>query len=85
MALFTYTKKELKPLKACDFKEGDIVDVCDDNQNILYTINISYGIYRRPLKTTVTDKNYKLLCCTPGVRGGWPYYIADFIHKLENE
>lgn len=79
--LTTVTRKELKNLKASDFKTGDLIDVVDDNNNIIYTINIDYGIYKTPLKTTVVDKNYKLLNCTAGTKGGWTYYIRDFIYR----
>lgn len=82
MALTTATKKELKSLRAVDFKEDDMINVIDKNGDVIYTIPISFGIYTRPLKTTVTDKNYKLLGCTPGTPGGWPYYIADFIQAI---
>jgi len=75
------TKKELGAIKASDFSEGDIVDVIDKNGDLLYFIFIEYGPYKIPLKTTVTDKNYNYLDCTPGVKGGWPYYIANFIHS----
>jgi hypothetical protein len=80
MSLITVSRKELKNLKAVDFKEGDMVDVLDKNGEVVYTINISFGEYKRPLKTTVNDKNYNMLNCTAGTKGGWPYYIADFIH-----
>lgn len=80
MKLATTTRKELKNLKASDFKEGDMIDVLDKNGDLVYTINISYGEYKRPLKTTVVDKDYNTLNCTAGTKGGWPYYIADFIH-----
>lgn len=80
MALTTVTRAELKNIKAVNFKEGDMVDVLDKNGDVIYTINISYGPYSVPLlKTTVSDKDYNLLGCTPGTKGGWPYYIADFI------
>lgn len=77
----TVTRKELKKLKARDFKENDIIEVADKFGDIIYTINISYGPYRIPMATTVNDKNYNVLSCTPGTKGGWPYYIADFIHS----
>ena len=64
--LYKYTRQQLKELKAKDFKDGDMVDVIDKNGDIIYTINIAYGIYSIPLATTVNDKNYKLLGCTAG-------------------
>lgn len=79
MALYKFTRKELKNTKAKDYKEGDLVDVIDKFGDIIYTINISYGIYSLPMKTTVNDKNYNLLGCTAGTKNGWPYYISDFI------
>lgn len=78
--LYKHTRKELKSLKAIDFKEGDKVDVVNKFGELMYTINISFGEYKGPLKTTVEDKDWKELSCTAGVKGGWPYYIAEFIH-----
>jgi hypothetical protein len=63
-----------------DIKEGDMIDILNNSGNIVYTINVSFGEYKRPLKTTVQGNDFNLLSCTPGVKGGWPYYIADFIH-----
>ena len=83
MALTTVRKEQLKKIKAIDFKEGDLIDIVDKNGEVVYTINISFGPYKSPLKTTVSNKNYELLDCTPGVRGGWPYYIAEFINRTE--
>jgi hypothetical protein len=82
MPLHTFTKKELKNLKAVDFKNDDVIYVVDNNGEQIYTIYISFGKYKRPLKTTVEDKNFKLLNCTAGTKGGWPYYIANFIHAI---
>lgn len=75
------TRKYLKIIKAVNFKEGDIIDVVDKNGELLYSIHISFGEYKRPLKTFVVDRNYKMLNCTAGTKGGWPYYIAEFIHR----
>jgi hypothetical protein len=34
------------------------------------------------VKSTVFSYNAnKDLNCTPGTRGGWPYYIADFLYR----
>lgn len=82
MRAFTLSRKELKNFKAVDFSEGDIIDVVDKYGDVVYMINISFGEYKRPLKTTVDDKDYNVLNCTAGTKGGWPYYIADFIHAI---
>jgi len=82
MALHTFTRKELKKLKAVDFKNDDVIYIVDKNGDQQYTIYINFGKYSRPLKTTVEDKNFNTLGCTPGTKGGWPYYIADFIHAI---
>lgn len=81
MALTTVTRKQLSELKSTDFLENDIINVLDRNNEVIYTIHISYGQFKLPLKTTVTDKDYNLLGCTPGTKGGWPYYISNFIHS----
>lgn len=81
MALIKTNRKELKNLSILDFKEGDMIDVLNNNNDLMYTIHISYGEYKLPLKTQVVDKNWKYLSCTAGVKNGWPYYIADFIHR----
>jgi hypothetical protein len=79
--LHTFTRKELKTLKAKDFTEGDVIYINDKFGEQQYTIYISFGKYSLPLKTTVEDKNFNTLNCTAGTKGGWPYYIADFIHS----
>ena len=68
-------RASLKGMKASDFDDGDILVTKK------YMINIRYGDYKRPLGTYVEDrKTHRILGCTPGTPGGWPYYIADFIH-----
>jgi len=74
---YTFTRQELKTKKAADFEEGDTV------RTGKYLIRIRYGDYPHPsLRTTVElyDK-FKMISSTPGVRGGRPYYINDFITK----
>jgi len=82
--LTTFTRKQLSKSRAKDFKEGDLIDVLDKNNDVIYTINISYGEFKSPLRTTVVDKDYNLLGCTPGTKGGWPYYIANFIQSIND-
>ncbi len=72
--VYNHTSKHLRKLKASDFAEGDTIFVGN------YTINIRYGEYRKPLKS-YTEKNYKALNCTPGVQGGTPYFIYDFLGR----
>lgn len=67
------TRAELKSKKASDFKEGDLVFVSK------YIIHIEYGPYPKPLQSWVETTDGKILDSTPGVQGGWPYYIDAFI------
>jgi len=82
MAIYKFTRSQLKGQRAKDYKDGDMVDIINKDGDLVYTINIFYGQYSSPLKTNVTDKDYNLLGCTAGTPNGWPYYIADFIHAL---
>lgn len=79
----TYTRKQLKNIKILDFKEGDTIKIVDTKGEVIYTIDVSYGNYKLPLKTVVLDKNMNILGCTAGTKGGWPYYIAEFIHNVD--
>ena len=81
MAIYRLTKAELKQSNANKYKDGDIVEVTDKTGETIYMINIHYGEYKSPLKTYVTNRDYKMLGCTPGTPNGWPYYIADFIYS----
>ena len=74
---YTFTRQELKTKKAADFQEGDTV------QTGKYLICIRYGDYHHPsLRTTVElYDEFRVVGSTPGVRGGRPYYIHDFITR----
>ena len=66
----------LKKMNASDFEDGDILFTDK------YMIYIVYGKYNAPLESYVEDrKTHKILGCTPGTPGGWPYYIADFLNR----
>ena len=73
-SLYYLTSKELKQLKASQFKEGDIIK-CSK-----YYIHIEYGQYDTPsLCSWIEDNNFKAIDCTPGSSEGFtPYYIDDF-------
>ena len=73
------SKKELKQRAGNEFNEGDIVNVGK------YDIHICYGPYTTPyLKSWVENlHNNSILDCTCGVRGGWPYFIGDFLHRKQ--
>ena len=79
MAIYRLSRRELKNKRAVEFKEGDAIRVGK------YLITISYkskrgGTYEFPLASRVENiMTGKPLDCTPGVVGGWPYYIADFM------
>jgi len=78
--IYKLTRAELKTRMASEFKEGDIIHVGK------YYINIRYGNYTIPsLKTTVETEEGKILDCTAGLRGSWPYYIDNFIRRRKNE
>lgn len=80
--IYFYTRKELKKLKAVDFKENDTVHVVDNLGETIYDIIIGFGEFKRPIRTIVYNSKFESLNCTPGTRGGWPYYIAEFIHGI---
>lgn len=74
MAIYNFTRKELKTKNASDFKEGDIIKTGK------YNIFIQYGPYKTPaLKTYIETEAFKLLDCTPGLSR--PYYIDEFLHR----
>lgn len=73
-SFYRVTSKELRQIKASQFKEGDIIRVSR------YYIHIKYGQYDIPsLETWIEDENFKSIDCTPGSGKGFtPYYIDDF-------
>ena len=72
--LIICTPKELRKMKASDYKSGDVIS-CGN-----YYIYIEYGEYNIPaLCTWIEDKQYRKIDCTPGSSYGFtPYYIDDF-------
>ena len=72
--LYYMTLKDLRRLKASQFKEGDIIQVSK------YFIHIKYGNFDTPaLCSWIEDDNYSKIDCTPGSSKGFtPYYIDDF-------
>ena len=79
--IYKHTRGELKTKAASDLKDGDTV-FCGK-----YVVHIIYKsgkkVYKTPsLLSMVEDKNtFQILDCTPGVSGGRPYYIDDFIGR----
>ena len=79
--MYKFTRKQLKSKNASDFKHLDEIRVGN------YLIHLSYKSGGKA-HTTPTSfswvedyKTFKTLDCTPGVRGGRPYYIDDFLHR----
>ena len=74
--VYSFTKDELKNKNIEDFVEGDLIKV-----NGKYVIRIKYGKYNHPsLKTTVSKLgDFKEMTSTPGVKGGRPYFLDNFI------
>jgi hypothetical protein len=82
--LFVVTPKELKTLNASAFEDHSCIYIQNEKTGeYIYNINLEKGEYKSfGLRSTVQNTNtYKLLGCTAGTPGGWPYYIADFIHR----
>lgn len=72
------TPKEIRKSNASDFPNGTNIMVVNEKTRE----HICYIAINGRLHTTVTSaKTFKFLDCTPGTRGGWPYYIADFIYR----
>ena len=71
---FDITTKELKRLKASQFKEGDII------KTGIYYIYIKYKQYNTPSLCSYHEReDFKPCGCTPGVDR--PYYIDNFLNK----
>lgn len=76
-----FTRKQLKTKNASDFKHGDMVLTGN------YVIHIKYKgngkTHKSPSLHSYVEHRYtfKMLDCTPGVRGARPYYIDDFLHR----
>lgn len=83
MKTLTYTRKELNKLNASDFADNSIVTIIDSKtKDPIYFVNLVKGQFKTfGLKSEVRDSNYRYLDCTPGVRGGRPYYIHEFINR----
>lgn len=68
-------KKDLKNLYIDDFKDGDWIIVGN------YTIEVDRKGYKSASLGTKVRKDDKYLNSTPGIQGGVPYFIDDFIGK----
>lgn len=79
--IYRFTREELKSENASDFKHGDMIEVSK------YIVHIRYEEENKMRKTPLSlsyieDRDsYRILDCTPGTRGGWPYYLDDFLHR----
>ena len=79
--VYKFTRKQLKSKKASDFKQGDMIRV---GNYIIHIVYKNRGKIRKSptLGSWVEDaRTFRSLDCTPGVRGGRPYYIDDFLHR----
>ncbi len=74
--LYKFSHAELKGRGAYEFADGDVVVV---RKYFIY-IHFCYTP-PRPMKTWVETRDGKPVNSTPGTRGGWPYYIDDFISR----
>jgi len=76
-------RKELKTMKASNYKHGDVVRVGK------YFIYIQYGTYEEPDKYDIPSlcsyvelENGKKLDCFPGSSAGFtPYFIDEFKNR----
>jgi hypothetical protein len=79
--VYKFTRGQLKTENASNFKQGDMIIVGN------YLINIIYKSGGRTRTTPTLESGvedystFKACDCTPGVRGGRPYYIDDFLHR----
>ena len=80
MAKYEFSKKELKEKRAIDFAEGDIV-VCGKYHIFVKYVNREGYKFTHPLCSYVETDAFKILGCTPGVRGGRPYFIDSFLGR----
>lgn len=79
MNKYFFSRKELKKLRASDFKHGNRIIIGKYEIEIIYhNSNVKYN--RPSLLSTLIDRNtFKYCDCTPGQ--GRPYYIDDFLSK----
>lgn len=68
-------KSRIKEFNASDFAKGTTVYIKSSDE-LIYSVKID-GLRSH----IMCEKTFKLLSCTPGVRGGWPYYLYDFLSR----
>lgn len=79
MTRYIFNRKELKKLRATDFKHGDII-ICEKYEIEIVYHNSKVKYDRPALLSTLMDRNTLKYCdCTPGE--GTPYYIDDFLSR----
>jgi len=80
-SVYRFTRKELKKENASDFKHGDTINIGK------YIIYIKYRedskVYKKAnLLSYIEDRDtFEILDTTPGVAGGTPYYLDNFLHR----
>ena len=78
--VYKFDRATLKEKKACDFKHGDLIKT----GKYLITIQYKKGAkeYKTPVLLSFVEDTTtsQILDCTPGISGGVPYYIDDFLH-----
>jgi len=75
--MYSISAKELRTLKASQFKDGDVIKTSN------YYIHIKYGNFDTPaLCTWIEDDSFNSIDCTPGSSKGFtPYFIDDFKNR----
>jgi hypothetical protein len=78
MEFKTVTRKELKNMKASDFKDGDCVQ-CGKYFIVIKYRSDSGWEYDIPSLCSYVEVNGRIIDCTPGIER--PYYIDDFLSR----
>ena len=81
---YRFTRKQLRSKKASDFKHGDEIEVSKYRIHIAYKRGGMGGmVWDSPSAFSwVEDAHtFQALDCTPGMQGGRPYYIDDFLNR----
>ena len=79
--VYKFTRQQLKSKNASVFKHGDLIKTGK------YIIYILYKNGNRVYETSVffsrveDSHTFKILGCTMGTPGSYPYYIDDFLHR----
>lgn len=79
MTLHRINPKELRKLRASNYKDGDVLIVGNYTIWIKYTSQDKQRIYTKPSLCSTVDRGFKPIGCTPGTDR--PYYIDDFLSR----